>query len=97
MHRLKLPVAIPILILFTLAVSAHAAEPHYSGSASLSKPSEPSTNSTVPLGIHVDLRPAPPAGTSGRFELNARVQTDQIPNGNSCGSVADLIFRNGFD
>lgn len=96
MHRSKLPVAIPILIFCTLAASAQAAEPRYSGSANVSKPSEPGTSSTGPLSIRVDLRPASPAGTSGRFELNAHLKTDEVPNGNSCGSVADLIFRNGF-
>lgn len=96
MHLLKPPIAIPILILCSLASTAYAADARFSGNASLAKPSAPSTANTSPLSISVDLRPTAPDSSSGRFDINARLQTGQTPNGNSCGTVADLIFRNGF-
>ncbi len=96
MHLLKPPIAIPILILCSFTATAHAADARYSGSASLTKPTASTTANTSPLSISVDLRPASSGSSAGRFEMNAHLQTGQAPNGNSCGTVADLIFRNGF-
>lgn len=97
MHQIRPLFAIPIIILCAAVPTVHAADPRFSGSASMTKPADLSGSETGRFSINANLHPVSVVENTGRFELNAKLQQGATPNGTTCGPANDLIFRNGFD
>jgi len=94
MHQPRL---IVLILLTFYAASASAAEPRFSGSAALAKPTESTASADGRFSINGDLRPAAMTQSTGRFALNAKLQPDANSIATACDLVSDLIFRNGFE
>ncbi len=94
MHRLHL-LTLPLLIFY--AAVACAAEPRFSGSASLDKPATAKASANGRFSISADLRPAALTKNTGRFALNAKLQPDLNSINATCEPVGDELFKNGFE
>jgi len=83
------------LLLF--CTTAFAAEPRFSGNADLSKPAEVTASADLRFSLSAELRPAVVVQSTGRFSLSAKLQPDPQSIATTCGTVADDIFKNGFE
>ena len=94
MHRLN-NLTLPLLIFY--AAASCAAEPRFSGDASLAKSGAPSASANGRFTLSADLRPAAVVQSTGRFALNAKLQPDPNSIAATCGPVSNDIFKNGFE